>query len=85
MSKDQMKLFDDVDTVTYDFSVDTIVCVEAPVGTDPDSDSIWEALYNKLALKVREKDLTFRFENIFDPKTGVYDEDWKNYSREKED
>ena len=69
--------------VSYDFVVESCVVVDAPIGTDPDT--LIEEAFDKLAQKVREKDLTFRFENIFDGETGVYDEDWENYSREIED
>ena len=40
---------------------------------------------DKLAHKVAEQDLTFRFENIFDDETGAYDEDWENYSTDMGD
>ncbi len=82
MNKDQTKLFDDVETVTYDFAIDSVIAIDVPIGTDPDTDAVWERLYNKLALRLREKDLTFRFENVFDSETGVYDENWEDYKRE---
>ena len=65
--------------VSYDFSVDSIVVVDAPIGTDPDT--LIEQAKQKLIDRIREGDITFRFENIFDGETGAYDEDWLNYTR----
>ena len=70
-----------VEKVTYDFAVDSIVTVDAPIGTDPDT--LWEEAFNKLAQRVAERDLTFRFENIFECKTGVHEEDWEGYKRDE--
>lgn len=65
--------------VTYDFSIDSIVAVDAPIGTDPDE--LVAQAKRKLFDKLLDDDLTFRFENIFDSETGAYDEDWENYER----
>lgn len=65
--------------VSYDFSVDSVVAVNAPIGTDPDT--LIEQVKQKLIERIREDDITFRFENIFDDETGSYDEDWSNYER----
>ena len=65
--------------VSYDFSVDSVVAVDAPIGTDPDT--LIEQAKQKLIDRIREGDITFRFENIFDSETGSYDEDWSNYER----
>jgi len=62
-------------TVTYDFSVDSIVCVDAPLGTDPDK--LYDLVVEKLLKKIKVNDITFRFENIFCGETGSYSEDWK--------
>lgn len=62
-------------TVTYDFSVDSIVCVDAPFGTDPDK--LYDLVVEKLLKKIKVNDITFRFENIFCGETGSYSEDWK--------
>ena len=70
-------------TVSYDFCIDSIVAVDAPIGTDPDA--LIEEAFNKLAQRIADRDLAFQFENIFDGETGDYDEDWENYSREIED
>ena len=69
--------------VSYDFSVDSVVVVDAPIGTDPDT--LIEQAKQSLIHKIREGDIAFRFERIFDSETGAYDEDWSNYSREIED
>lgn len=69
--------------VSYDFSVDNVVAVDAPIGTDPDT--LIEQVKQRLIHKIREGDIAFRFESIFDSETGAYDEDWSNYSREIED
>ena len=69
--------------VSYDFSVDSVVAVDAPIGTDPDT--LIEEAKQKLIERIQEGDITFRFENVFDSETGAYDEDWSNYSREIED
>jgi hypothetical protein len=69
--------------VSYDFGIDNIVAVEAPIGTDPDT--LIEQAEAKLLERIHGGDITFIFENIFDGETGAYDEDWENYSREIED
>jgi len=66
--------------VSYDFGIDNIVAVEAPIGTDPDT--LIEQAKAKLIERIQDGDVTFQFENIFDGETGAYDEDWENYSRE---
>lgn len=76
--------------VSYDFSVDSIVAVDAPIGTDPDT--LIEEAKQKLIERIEEGNITFQFlldafylyilvENIFDAETGAYDEDWSNYTR----
>jgi hypothetical protein len=62
--------------VTYDFTVDNILTVDAPIGTDPDT--LIEQVKTKLIERIQEGDITFRFENIFDGETGDYSEDWEN-------
>ena len=63
--------------VYYDFSLDSIVAVDAPIGTDPDT--LIEKAKQKLIQRILEDDVTIVFENIFDSETGAYDEDWENY------
>jgi len=67
--------------VSYDFSLDSIVAVDAPIGTDPDE--LIEQAKRKLFYKLLDDDLTFRFENIFDSETGAYDENWEDYTRDE--
>ena len=37
MSKKQKKFFAGINKVTYDFALDSIIAVDAPIGTDPDA------------------------------------------------
>jgi len=66
--------------VSYDFGLDSIVAVDAPIGTDPDT--LIEQVKEKLIQRIQEDDVTIVFENIFDSETGAYDEDWENYERD---
>ena len=72
--------------VSYDFSVDSIIAVDAPHGTNPD-DLIGQALI-KLIQRVRQDDLTMICENTFDAETGAYEdipEEWyKGHSEQGE-
>jgi hypothetical protein len=65
--------------VSYDFAVDNIIAVDAPIGTDPDT--LVEQAKQKLIERIQEGDITFTFENIFDGETGDYSEDWASYER----
>ena len=73
--------------VSYDFSVDSIIVVDAPYGTDPDT-LVGQALI-KLIQKVRQDDLTLICENTFDAETGSYEDipqEWyKGHSEQGED
>jgi len=60
--------------VAYDFSVDSIVSVDAPAGTSPDD--LEQQVLEKLMDRLLSRDITIRFENIFDHATGAYNEDW---------
>ena len=66
--------------VTYDFSVDSIIAIDAPIGTDPET--LIRSAKIKLIERINENDVIITFENIFDSETGAYDEDWENYERE---
>ena len=66
--------------VTYDFSVDSIIAIDAPIGTDPET--LIRSAKIKLIERINENDVVITFENIFDSETGAYDEDWENYERE---
>jgi len=65
--------------VSYDFVVDNVIAVDAPIGTDPDT--LIEQVKVKLIERIQEGDITFMFENVFDGETGDYSEDWENYKR----
>ena len=43
-------------TISYDFNVDSLISVEAPIGTDPDT--LIEQVLAKLICRAAEKDLT---------------------------
>ena len=66
--------------VTYDFTVESIVSVDAPIGTDPDT--LIRSAKIKLIERINENDITLVFDTIFDSETGAYDEDWENYERD---
>ena len=67
--------------VSYDFSVDSLVSVDAPIGTDPES-LVSQAL-DKFVQKMKASDIELTFDTIFDPESGAYDEDWENYGNKK--
>ena len=66
--------------VSYDFSVDSIVAIDAPIGTDPET--LIRSAKIKLIERINEDDITIVFENIYDGETGAYDDDWENYERD---
>jgi hypothetical protein len=45
--------------VSYDFGLDSIVAVDAPIGTDPDT--LIEQVKEKLIQRIREDDVTIVF------------------------
>lgn len=65
--------------VTYDFTVDSIVSVDAPIGTDPET--LIRSAKIKLIERINEDDVTLIFDTIFDSETGAYDDDWENYEQ----
>lgn len=65
--------------ITYDFTVDSIVSVDAPIGTDPET--LIRSAKIKLIERINEDDVTLIFDTIFDSETGAYDEDWENYEQ----
>ena len=69
--------------VFYDFSLDSIVAVDAPIGTDPDT--LIEQAKQKIVEIILTDDVTIVFENIYDCETGAYDTDWENYSRNSQE
>ena len=62
-------------TVNYDFTIDSLVSVEAPAGTDPDE--LIDMALNKLVQRAREKEIILQFDTCFDSETGDYNEDWR--------
>ena len=65
--------------ISYDFTVDSIVSVDAPIGTDPET--LIRSAKIKLIERINEDDVTLIFDTIFDSETGAYDEDWENYEQ----
>lgn len=68
--------------VNYDFSIDSLVSVQAPEGTDPET-LISQAMI-KIIQRIREKDLTLVFDTCFDGETGDYYQDWEKFSKNGE-
>ena len=66
--------------VSYDFTLDSCVAVDAPIGTDPET--LIEQAKAKFVQRILDNDVEINFENIFDSETGAYDEDWETYNRE---
>ena len=54
--------------VSYDFSVDSLVAVEAPYGTNPET--LMGAALEKLHQRICDNDITLVCDNTFDPQTG---------------
>jgi hypothetical protein len=71
---------ENVDKVSYDFSLDIFVAVDAPIGTDPET--LVEEAKAKFIERLLEDDASVVFDKIFDRETGDYAEDWETYSRE---
>ena len=67
--------------ISYDFNIDSLISVDAPVGTDPAT--LIEQVFEKLIIRAAEKDLTITFEDFFDKETGVWDSDWEGYANEQ--
>ena len=67
--------------ISYDFNVDSLISVEAPIGTDPDT--LIEQVLAELIRRAANKDLTITFEDFFDKETGVWDNDWEGYANEQ--
>ena len=55
--------------VSYDFTVDNIIAVEAPVGTDPDT-LVDQALEKLIERCHQSGEISFIFDKVFDPDTG---------------
>ena len=74
LEKEKMK-------VSYDFTLDSCVAVDAPIGTDPET--LIEQAKAKFVQRILDNDVEINFENIFDGETGAYDEDWEGYKRDE--
>ena len=62
--------------VNYDFTIDSLVSVEAPEGTNPE-ELVGRAI-KKLIERAREGDISLAFDTCFDSETGDYSEEWEN-------
>lgn len=62
--------------ISYDFSVNNYVSVNAPIGTDPES--LTEQARNKLIeiIKNDKYEIEFNFETTFDAENGSYNKVW---------
>ena len=73
--------------ITYDFSIDTLVAVDAEVGTDPDT--LLVEVAQKIIQQALNNQLEINFDKTFDGDTGEYREDWKaideTYSQQMQD
>ena len=67
--------------ISYDFNIDSIISVDAPIGTDPAT--LIGQVFEKLIIRAAQKDLTITFEDFFDKETGVWDNDWEGYANEQ--
>ena len=61
--------------INYDFAVDTLITVEAPVGTDP-SMLVTKAL-DKLSVQAAHEQVVIAFQTTFDAETGECSEEWE--------
>ena len=61
--------------INYDYNIDTLITVEAPTGTDPNT--LIEKAITKLKEQVNCSDITLSFDQCYDPDTGNYTENWK--------
>jgi hypothetical protein len=68
------------ENVFYDFTLDSLVAVEAPIGTDPDT--LIEKAKQVFIDRIREGDVEIVFDSVFDHKTGDFSDDWAGYKRD---
>ena len=61
--------------INYDFTVDTLITVEAPVGTDPAM--LETKALAKLADQASHHQVMLDFHTTFDAETGEYSEEWE--------
>ena len=53
--------------VSYDFLIDNIIAVKAPVGTDPDT--LIDQALEQLIQRCHHGEISFIFDKVFDPET----------------
>ena len=54
------------DMISYDYTLDNILSVKVPVGTDPDDSHVKEMLRDKLITLIQGKHECFMFEGTFE-------------------
>lgn len=52
--------------INYDYTLDNILSVEVPLGTDPDDSHVKEMLRDKLITLIQDKCEEFMFEGTFE-------------------
>tara|TARA_R110002167_G_scaffold110987_4_gene282243 strand:+ start:3701 stop:3910 length:210 start_codon:yes stop_codon:yes gene_type:complete len=62
--------------INYDFTVESLITVEAPVGTDPAT--LESEALAKLAAQTYHHQIVLDFHTTFDAETGKYSDDWEN-------
>ena len=60
--------------INYDFTVETLITVEAPEGTDPDT--LLRQAMTKLHRQSALGQIVFEFHQTFDAETGAYSVCW---------
>ena len=58
--------------VSYDFDIQSLVAVDAPYGTNPNT--LIDKVMNKIVERARDCEIEVFCENTFDPETGAYEE-----------
>ena len=58
--------------VSYDFDIQSLVAVDAPYGTNPNT--LIDKVMNKIAERARDGEIEVFCENTFDRETGSYEE-----------
>ncbi len=64
-----------IKTVSYDFEIDSLVSVDAPTGTDPDT--LIEEAKRKLIDRILSDDITLVFDTTYDCDSGEYSNEWQ--------
>ena len=61
--------------VSYDFTLDSCVAVDAPIGTNPET--LIEQAKAKFIERILSNEAEVVFENTFNGETGEYSEEWE--------